>query len=84
MSRDTSKASNDSSQDENTTALSILDCSISLIEEVTEFVEVEMGKINHRIHLNVDLGEGYGNLICGPDEDLIPMIDHANVACGFQ
>ena len=34
--------------------------------------------------INVDLGEAYGNYVCGPDEDLIPMIDHANVACGFQ
>ncbi|KAK4631371.1 Lactam utilization protein lamB [Fulvia fulva] len=32
----------------------------------------------------VDLGEGYGNFKCGPDEDLIPMIDHANIACGFH
>lgn len=34
--------------------------------------------------INVDLGEGYGNYSCGPDEELIPMIDHANIACGFQ
>lgn len=34
--------------------------------------------------INVDLGEGYGNFKCGPDEELIPMIDHANVACGFH
>lgn len=34
--------------------------------------------------INVDLGEGYGNYSCGPDEELIPMIDHANIACGFH
>lgn len=34
--------------------------------------------------INVDLGEGYGNFKCGPDDELIPMIDHANVACGFH
>lgn len=34
--------------------------------------------------INVDLGEGYGNFKCGPDEELIPMIDHANIACGFH
>lgn len=34
--------------------------------------------------LNVDLGEGYGNLKCGPDEELLPLIDIANVACGFH
>ncbi|KAL9083144.1 MAG: hypothetical protein Q9159_005962 [Coniocarpon cinnabarinum] len=30
------------------------------------------------VKINVDLGEGYGNLKCGPDDELIPMIDHAN------
>ncbi|KAI9718855.1 MAG: hypothetical protein M1828_006544 [Chrysothrix sp. TS-e1954] len=38
----------------------------------------------HPIKLNVDLGEGYGNLRCGPDDELIPLIDHANIACGFH
>ncbi|KAK7918371.1 lactam utilization protein lamB [Apiospora marii] len=37
-----------------------------------------------KAYINVDLGEGYGNYGCGPDELLIPMIDHANVACGFH
>lgn len=36
------------------------------------------------VKINVDLGEGYGNFKCGPDEELIPLIDHANVACGFH
>jgi lactam utilization protein B len=26
----------------------------------------------------------YGNYVCGPDLELLPMIDHANVACGFH
>lgn len=26
----------------------------------------------------------YGNWVCGPDEELLPMIDIANVACGFH
>jgi UPF0271 protein len=35
--------------------------------------------------INVDLGEGYGNWTCGPDsEALLPLIDHANIACGFH
>ncbi|KAJ5248715.1 lactam utilization protein LamB [Penicillium chermesinum] len=34
--------------------------------------------------INVDMGEGYGNFICGPDKELLPMIDQANVACGFH
>ncbi|KAH6955796.1 lactam utilization protein lamb [Ilyonectria sp. MPI-CAGE-AT-0026] len=38
----------------------------------------------HKGLINVDMGEGYGNFICGPDKELLPMIDHANVACGFH
>lgn len=41
-----------------------------------------MAPIKKKVHINVDLGEGYGNYRCGNDEELIPMIDHANVACG--
>jgi UPF0271 protein len=37
-----------------------------------------------KAYSNVDLGEGYGNYVCGPDEELLPHIDFANVACGFQ
>ena len=44
----------------------------------------EMGPIKHKALLNVDLGEGYGNLKCGPDAELLPFIDIANVACGFH
>ena len=43
-----------------------------------------MGPIRKKVHINVDLGEGYGNFKCGPDDELIPLIDHANVACGFH
>lgn len=43
-----------------------------------------MGPIKHKALINVDLGEGYGNLKCGPDEELLPYISHANVACGFH
>jgi hypothetical protein len=44
----------------------------------------KMPPISKKVHINVDLGEGYGNFKCGPDDELIPMIDHANVACGFH
>lgn len=41
-----------------------------------------MGRpIQCKVHINVDLGEGYGNYKAGPDEELIPLIDYANVAC---
>ena len=43
-----------------------------------------MESIKHKALLNVDLGEGYGNLKCGPDAELLPLIDIANVACGFH
>ncbi|KAK4962846.1 hypothetical protein LTR10_000473 [Elasticomyces elasticus] len=43
-----------------------------------------MAPIQRKVHINVDLGEGYGNFKCGPDDELIPLIDHANVACGFH
>lgn len=43
-----------------------------------------MGPIKNKVHINVDLGEAYGNYKCGPDDELIPLIDHANIACGFH
>ncbi|CAM1510803.1 Fc.00g083160.m01.CDS01 [Cosmosporella sp. VM-42] len=43
-----------------------------------------MAPTSHKALINVDMGEAYGNYICGPDKELLPMIDHANVACGFH
>lgn len=43
-----------------------------------------MSPPSRKVTINVDLGEGYGNYKCGPDEELIPLIDYANVACGFH
>ncbi|GLA57754.1 hypothetical protein AtubIFM55763_004804 [Aspergillus tubingensis] len=43
-----------------------------------------MPPLRTKVFINVDLGEGYGNFKCGPDEELIPLIDQANVACGFH
>ncbi|EXJ89401.1 lactam utilization protein lamB [Capronia epimyces CBS 606.96] len=43
-----------------------------------------MPPARRRIFINVDMGEGYGNFVCGPDQELLPLIDHANVACGFH
>ena len=34
--------------------------------------------------LNCDLGESYGNWVMGLDEDVMPFLDQANVACGFH
>ncbi len=30
-----------------------------------------MGPIKSKVHINVDLGEGYGNFKCGPDDELV-------------
>lgn len=43
-----------------------------------------MAPIQKKVHINVDLGEGYGNFKAGPDDGLIPLIDHANIACGVS
>jgi UPF0271 protein len=37
-----------------------------------------------RIDLNADVGESFGAYKLGRDEDLIPLITSANVACGFH
>jgi len=36
------------------------------------------------VTINCDMGEGYGKWKMGPDEELMPLIDLANVACGFH
>ncbi|KAL2818226.1 LamB/YcsF [Aspergillus cavernicola] len=43
-----------------------------------------MGPSPRKALINVDMGEAYGNYVCGPDKELLPMIDHANIACGFH
>lgn len=37
-----------------------------------------------RVTVNCDMGEAFGSWKMGPDEDLMPLIDMANVACGFH
>jgi len=36
------------------------------------------------IDLNADLGEGFGPWQMGQDEDLMPLISSANIACGYH
>jgi UPF0271 protein len=38
----------------------------------------------HTIDLNSDVGESFGNYKLGLDEELIPLISSANVACGYH
>ena len=38
----------------------------------------------YTIDLNCDLGESYGAYRLGMDEEIIPLISSANVACGFH
>lgn len=35
-----------------------------------------------KIEINVDCGESFGVWAGGPDEELMPLIDVANIACG--
>lgn len=37
-----------------------------------------------KVDLNCDLGESFGNYKCGLDEEVLPFISSANVACGFH
>ncbi len=37
-----------------------------------------------KIDLNSDVGESFGNYRLGMDEELIPLISSANIACGFH
>lgn len=37
-----------------------------------------------KVDLNCDLGESFGNYTCGMDEQVIPWISSANIACGFH
>jgi UPF0271 protein len=47
------------------------------------FRRLEMDKVN-RIDLNSDVGESFGNYKLGLDEEVIPLITSANIACGFH
>lgn len=38
----------------------------------------------YTVDLNCDLGESFGNYVCGRDEQILPLITSANVACGFH
>lgn len=37
-----------------------------------------------KVDLNCDLGESFGNYRIGDDENVIPLISSANIACGFH
>ena len=43
-----------------------------------------MTDIQHVIDLNSDLGEGLGPWRLAPDDELMPLISSANIACGFH
>jgi len=38
----------------------------------------------NKIDLNSDVGESFGNYKLGMDDDVIPLISSANIACGFH
>ena len=37
-----------------------------------------------KVDLNCDLGEAFGNYSFGSDNQIIPLITSANIACGFH
>ena len=37
-----------------------------------------------KVDLNSDLGESFGHYVLGNDEQILPLITAANVACGFH
>jgi len=37
-----------------------------------------------KINLNADLGESFGAWKMGSDEEILPLLDSANIACGFH
>jgi len=37
-----------------------------------------------KINLNADLGESFGAWQMGADQDILPLVDSANIACGFH
>ncbi|EGV63818.1 hypothetical protein PSN45_004113 [Yamadazyma tenuis] len=39
-------------------------------------------KLLPKYEINCDMGEGFGPWKMGPDEDIMPLIDRANIACG--
>ncbi|KAF4948096.1 hypothetical protein FGADI_9883 [Fusarium gaditjirri] len=43
-----------------------------------------MTGLAQRYEINADMGEGFGRWKMGPDEELMPLIDAANIACGFH
>lgn len=44
----------------------------------------ENKKLLKRFEINCDMGEGFGNWKMGPDDEIMPYIDKANVTCGFH
>lgn len=38
----------------------------------------------HQIDLNSDVGESFGNYKLGLDEEIIPLVSSANIACGYH
>ena len=61
---------------------SLLKCAINFLINNREFGGGNM-PVN-KIDLNSDVGESFGNYKLGMDEDIIPLISSANIACGFH
>ena len=47
-------------------------------------IQTTMTTKYNKLTLNCDMGEGFGNWSLGHDQALMPLIDMANIACGFH
>lgn len=47
-------------------------------------IPLSMKQQYDKYELNVDMGEGFGPWKMGPDEEIMPYIDVANIACGYH
>ncbi len=43
-----------------------------------------MQSATYHIDINSDIGEGFGPWMLAPDDELMPLISSANIACGFH
>lgn len=48
------------------------------------FIGLSQEKGDSTMKLNCDLGESFGSWTMGRDNDIMPLIDMANIACGFH
>src|SRR5439155_22467894 len=61
-----------------------IDRFVNALARVTARSQGARGMATKHIDLNCDMGESYGRRTLGADEEIMPWIPSANVACGFH